>query len=67
MAQGITKNDSLQRTVTPPDPSDRNNDFYDNTETYGLQGGVIEVAGEIENPGIIDLSKLGNIRKGVGY
>lgn len=58
MAQGITKNDSLQRTVTPPDPSDRNNDFYDNTETYGLQGGVIEVAGEIENPGIVDLSKL---------
>ena len=46
-------------TVTPaPDAGDRNNNFYDNTETHELQGSDIEITGEIENPGIVNLSGL---------
>jgi len=38
--------------------SKENNDFYDNTKTYKLKGPDITVAGEIENPGKVDLKKL---------
>lgn len=49
----------IQKNVIPPvDAADRNNNFYDNTETYILPGGKIEIAGEVENPGMVDLSKL---------
>jgi len=35
-----------------------NNNFYDDTETISLKGGEIEIAGEIENPGIVDLKSM---------
>lgn len=38
--------------------NDQNNDFYDNSPTYELQGNPIEVLGEIKNPGNINLSSL---------
>ncbi len=41
------------------DTSDRTNDFYDNEYTYLLPHSMkVEVAGEIANPGMADLSKL---------
>ncbi len=36
----------------------RNNNFYDDTETISLKGGEIEIAGEVENPGFVDLNSL---------
>jgi len=45
--------------ITPAaDSADRNNNFYDNTETYSLPCNDLEIAGEIENPGKVDFSKL---------
>jgi len=58
MAQGSVKADTVIKVIPAADAGDRNNDFYDNTETYSLAGGEIEVTGEIENPGKVDLSKL---------
>jgi hypothetical protein len=58
MGQGQNKADSIKNVVPAADASDLNNNFYDNTETYRLSGGEIEVGGEIENPGTIDLSQL---------
>ncbi len=40
------------------DNSDRTNNFYDNEELHPLKTGTIEIAGEITNPGIIDLASL---------
>ncbi len=40
------------------DTIDATNNFYDNVETYLLPAKGIEVAGEIENPGYVDFSKL---------
>jgi hypothetical protein len=58
MGQQLLKEDSVKNVIPAADAGDRNNNFYDNAETYNLQGGEIEVAGEIENPGKVDLSKL---------
>jgi hypothetical protein len=41
-----------------PDRNDRNNNFYDNEETFVLSLAEIEVSGEIENPGKVDFSTL---------
>ena len=41
-----------------PDKADRNNNFYDNEETYSLPLSGLVIAGEIENPGKVDFSKL---------
>jgi hypothetical protein len=41
-----------------PDKSDRNNNFYDNEETYVLPLHELVIAGEIENPGKVEFSKL---------
>jgi hypothetical protein len=43
---------------TAADTTDATNNFYDNTETKLLGEPVIEVAGEISNPGTVDLKKL---------
>jgi hypothetical protein len=40
------------------DSADRNNNFYDNTDTYSLPRHDVVVAGEVENPGTVDFSKL---------
>ena len=58
MGQNLRNEDSLKKVVPAADAGDRNNNFYDNAETYSLPGGEIEVAGEVENPGKVDLSKL---------
>lgn len=58
MGQNLRNEDSLKNVVPATDAGDRNNNFYDNAETYTLPGGEIEVTGEIENPGKVDLSKL---------
>ncbi len=58
MGQDFRKGDSIKNIIPAADAGDLNNNFYDNTETYRLSGGEIEVAGEIENPGKVDLSKL---------
>jgi hypothetical protein len=41
-----------------PDQADRNNNFYDNEETYILPLNDLFIEGEIENPGKVDFSKL---------
>ena len=43
---------------TQTDSADRNNNFYDNTETFALTSGPLEIAGEVENPGKVDFSVL---------
>ncbi|MFH1297476.1 MAG: hypothetical protein ABIJ04_09415 [Bacteroidota bacterium] len=53
----IVKTGSGQ-VVRGADTADLNNNFYDNVETYSLPGGEILVTGEIENPGMADLSAL---------
>jgi hypothetical protein len=58
MGQDIRKTDSVNNIIPAADAGDLNNNFYDNTETYRLPGGEIEVTGEIENPGKVDLSLL---------
>lgn len=45
-------------TTTTVDKADRNNNFYDNEPTYLLPTVPLEIAGEIENPGKVDFSKL---------
>lgn len=52
-------NNTRKNTIAPAaDTSDKNNNFYDNAETYTLAVGEIEITGEIENPGKVDFSKL---------
>ena len=58
MGQDLPKKDINKSIIPAADPGDLNNNFYDNTETYVLPGGEIEVTGEIENPGKVDLSRL---------
>jgi len=58
IGQESGKGDSIKNVIPAIDAGDLNNNFYDNTETYKLSGGEIEVAGEVENPGKVDLSKL---------
>jgi hypothetical protein len=48
----------LKVAAEAPDKGDRNNNFYDNEETYTLTPLDIEVSGEVENPGKVDFSKL---------
>lgn len=48
------KSDSQQNT----DISGRNNNFYDDEETFILPGCDLTVEGEIENPGKVDFNKL---------
>ena len=51
--------ETQNNTITPAaDSADKNNNFYDNTETYPLPGSEIVITGEIENPGKVDFSKL---------
>ncbi|MCX5793499.1 MAG: hypothetical protein NTY45_14965 [Elusimicrobia bacterium] len=45
-------------TAAAVDTTDATNDFYDNTDTRALGLPVLEIAGEISNPGPVDLSKL---------
>ncbi|MEI6433941.1 MAG: hypothetical protein WCP32_03785 [Bacteroidota bacterium] len=45
-------------TQVIPDKADRNNNFYDNEETYILPLNDLVVEGEVENPGKVDFSKL---------
>jgi len=46
------------KVVSAADPADRNNNFYDNADTYALPGGDIMIGGEIENPGKVDFTTL---------
>jgi hypothetical protein len=41
-----------------PDKADRNNNFYDNEESYILPLNDLVIGGEIENPGKVDFSNL---------
>ena len=43
---------------TPPDTTDRTNDFYDDAVTNNLPMSKLSIAGEIENPSDIDFSNL---------
>ena len=45
-------------TQVIPDKADRNNNFYDNEETFTLPMNDLYVGGEIENPGKVDFTKL---------
>jgi len=40
------------------DKADRNNNFYDNEDTYSLPLASLTIEGEIENPGPVDFSKF---------
>lgn len=55
-AQTISESSSLRSTIA--DTTDATNDFYDNAETFLLPLGAIRLEGEIENPGMVDFSKL---------
>jgi len=57
MAQHFETN--LKKDKSVRDASDRTNNFYDNEDTYILPHSLkIGVSGEIENPSVLDLSKL---------
>jgi hypothetical protein len=58
MGQDIRKEDPIKKLIPAADATDRNNNFYDNEETYMLPGNDIFVEGEVENPGRVDFSKL---------
>lgn len=49
---------SLKVNYNHIDTTDATNNFYDNVESYQLPAQGIMVAGEIENPGYVDFSKL---------
>jgi hypothetical protein len=52
-------NDSLtDRPAAIRDTSDKTNNFYDNETIYNLKVEKIEIAGEINNPGYVDLETL---------
>jgi hypothetical protein len=46
------------KVVSAANPGDKNNNFYDNADTYALPGGEIMIEGEVENPGKVDFSAL---------
>jgi hypothetical protein len=55
----LKNNTSLKvATQIVPDKTDRNNNFYDNEETYNLPLQDLVIDGEVENPGKVDFSKL---------
>lgn len=60
--ESSTKTDKLQMEAIQagivPDTNEITNNFYDNTITYNLPINRIEVTGEVENPGFIDLLSL---------
>lgn len=60
MAQDKQQNSPAEglKLVSAADPKDRNNNFYDNADTYALPGGEIIIGGEIENPGTASLDGL---------
>lgn len=49
---------SLKVNYNHIDTTDATNNFYDNVESYQLPAQGIMVAGEVENPGYVDFSKL---------
>jgi hypothetical protein len=49
---------NAQEKIPAPDTAGANNNFYDNAETVILKGNDILVTGEIQNPGILDLTSL---------
>ncbi len=53
-----SKDHNTLKVVSAADPADKNNNFYDNADTYALPGGEITVEGEIENPGKVDFALL---------
>ncbi|MDD4603925.1 MAG: hypothetical protein PHF97_08980 [Bacteroidales bacterium] len=62
---GQQKQKTVNTTTLPeiepriiPDKSDKNNNFYDNEESYALPVKDLYIEGEIENPGKVDFSKL---------
>jgi hypothetical protein len=55
--RNVQPNLNMNSTIIP-DKNDRNNNFYDNEVTYSLPKATLEIAGEIENPGLVDFSKL---------
>ncbi len=52
------KPDLKVATQIVPDKADRNNNFYDNEESYILPLNDLMIGGEIENPGKVDFSGL---------
>jgi hypothetical protein len=58
MGQDLRKENSLKNMVPAADAGDRNNNFYDNEDTYILPVNDLFVDGEIENPGKVDFTKL---------
>lgn len=51
--------DVTQQNLTENvDTADFTNNFYDNEETYLLAMTQVEIAGEVQNPGFVDFSKL---------
>ncbi len=56
--QNSGKETLVKNPVVSADKADRNNNFYDNEETYSLPLSPLVVEGEIENPGPVDFSKL---------
>jgi len=57
----LVTNDPENPTINTsviPDKEDRNNNFYDNEPTFALPISPLEIAGEVENPGMVDFSKL---------
>ncbi len=53
-----TSADSGLKVVKAADPGDKNNNFYDNADTYALPGAGLVIEGEVENPGEVDFSAL---------
>jgi hypothetical protein len=52
----VKQNEVIKTPVK--DSTDRTNNFYDNEDTFGLPLSVINVGGEVANPGTVDFSSL---------
>lgn len=58
MGQELKKEESGKTTIPASDAGDRNNNFYDNEETFILPVNDLYVEGEVANPGKVNFSRL---------
>ncbi|MCF8296724.1 MAG: hypothetical protein K9J13_04190 [Saprospiraceae bacterium] len=61
-ACSVDKSEKIEENTNLPlatvDTNDATNDFYDDVESYEIPLNEISIEGEIENPGVVDFSKL---------
>lgn len=54
----MQRSGNLTLSSQPADTADRNNNFYDNIATIPLPGPIVEITGEVINPGPVNFSRF---------